>query len=182
MSLPVSASTNPCSGCGKCCKDFGGDGVSTGLSLFPDEFRLYKQLAAARGLFFRSVPKVVAVERSSGRGVVSHYVVLTQPCVFYEEGVGCSIYSQRPLVCQAFPYSISLFDDLLVGGSSAREGFLVLAARLGAATPGVVAARAQLARRDALQAGVQLLLEEGVLSLQTAFYRGLVDVDVLLEK
>ena len=181
MSLPLVVPTvNACSGCGKCCRDFGSDGVSTGLSLFCDEFRTYQKLAKQRGLSFRSVPKVVGVERSTGRGVVSHYVVLSQPCVFYDVAIGCSIYLKRPLVCQAFPYSIVADNDLLVGNSTAREAFLAMASQLGEDTPGVVSARKILARRARNEEVLRGLLTEDLVSLNVTFYSGLIDLDLLL--
>lgn len=183
MPLPlVSDTVNACSGCGRCCKDFGSDGVSSGLSLFCDEFRLYKQLADKRGLSFRSVPKVVAVQRSTGRGVVSHYVVLTQPCVFYQHDVGCSIYLNRPLVCRSFPYSIGLDGDLLVGNSTAREEFLLMASQLGEDTPGVVSANNIVSQKKKNEQLLRVLLSRGIVSLNTAFYFGTVDLDLLEEK
>lgn len=171
--------SNPCSRCGRCCKDFGGDGVSSGLALFPEEFRLYKSLADDKGLVFSYKPVVVAVDRLSARGVVSHYVVLSAPCVHYDDSTGCTMYSSRPLVCQAFPFSFGPGDELLVGASSVREKFLLWAESVGESASGVVAARAVLDKRVVLQGYAQWLLQEGVVTLNTAFYRGFVDVDTL---
>lgn len=180
MSLPLVVPTvNACSGCGKCCKDFGSDGISTGLTLFPAEFRLYSELAKKRGLEFSWVPKVVAVQRGSANGVVSHYVVLTQPCVFYDDSVGCSIYAKRPLVCRAFPFSLSVADDLLVGNSTARKEFIEMASQLGEETPGILAARKQRLIRDKHQQRIQEGMRSQELTLQTTYYRETIDVDQL---
>lgn len=100
---------SPCSQCGNCCKDFG-NGKERGLPLLPPEFRKFKETADERGIRLPHTKKILFSDKKTKKNLVFEYRVLTEPCIFYDEEKGCTIYDERPLVCRAYPYMME-FDE-----------------------------------------------------------------------
>jgi Uncharacterised protein family (UPF0153). len=127
-----------CTDCGACCRaadaGCGGNGAESGDSgheqeqephtatVFPDEVR---QLQAAGEYDWRDVARPVPYGLSDGpegpTGETFEWALQTDgcgDCTFHEEdeGGGCTVHEDRPLICQTYPFSVAL------GGTSQPMG------------------------------------------------------------
>lgn len=87
--LESAADSFNCNSCGECCKNCSTVSVS---------FREVRVIAGFLGVSVRRFLRDFV--RRDG----SFYSLLTNPCVFFEEGLGCKIYDVRPRVCRVYPF------------------------------------------------------------------------------
>ena len=107
-----------CTRCGACCT--GDDGDEHTATVFPDEVR---DIQESTEQDWRNVarPTPFGLDES-GHGETFEWALQTDgcgDCQFYEESGdrgGCSIYGDRPLICQTYPFSVAL------GGTSQPLG------------------------------------------------------------
>jgi len=111
-----------CTRCGACCKAEtcgSGEGDAHTATVFPDEIRAIQTRA---DYDWRDVARPMPYGLSDGSGETFEWALQTNSCgdcVFYEEtdgAGGCTIYGDRPLVCQTYPFSVDL------GGTSQPMG------------------------------------------------------------
>jgi Fe-S-cluster containining protein len=89
-----------CKNCGECCKDFGSFGT---LPIFLDEKARYKRLAEEKGFSLEFVPENIWLDRISGTVICLNWGMKGSPCKFLRKDNFCGIYSDRSLICKAFP-------------------------------------------------------------------------------
>ena len=100
-----------CTRCGKCCK--GLDGEDHTATVFPDEIRT---LQDATDYDFRDVARPMPFGLDEdGSGVTFEWALQTDACgdcTFYtedESGTGaCTVHDDRPLICETYPFSVTL--------------------------------------------------------------------------
>jgi len=112
-----------CTRCGACCKGHGGEHTAT---VFPDEVREI----AGEEYDWRDVARPMPFGLSAGEdgpeGETFEWALATDACgdcAFYAEGDGdgdgdggdppgqCTIYGDRPLICETYPFSVGLEED-----------------------------------------------------------------------
>ncbi len=85
-----------CLMCGRCCS------LSDPIAItFRDAERIARHLDITVERFMAKFAKKT---ESSDSGLS----LLSQPCVFYKEGTGCTVHSARPIICRMYP-SIAFF-------------------------------------------------------------------------
>lgn len=128
------AGTFSCHRCGHCCTHLGGrrDADGTAFAALPAP-GLYR-LPAPSGLRLfaweaRRFPEdelepLLAVADGARDALVpAAYVYPVERCTHYDDGAGCTIYEDRPLVCQAYPLLAAAGEGgLEVGVSGACPG------------------------------------------------------------
>jgi uncharacterized protein len=77
-----------CDRCGKCCHDCG-----TGIALMPGEVQ---KLASKLGI----TPSQFRNKYTFTDGRTR---LMSFPCTFYKEGIGCTAYEDRPITCKIYP-------------------------------------------------------------------------------
>lgn len=71
--------------------------------------------ARAAGIRFRTAPVAVVLNQIDEKAIVLRWMLDHDTCPFLSSGNDCSIYSERPLTCRAFPLCVSGKDLLLLG-------------------------------------------------------------------
>jgi len=88
-----------CSGCGKCCRELLGMGVTAGLLLLPEEIPLFPdhliKPCQAKGTHPNDKKKFYLLTLQYTENV----------CIHLKDNK-CMIYNKRPLVCRAFPLQL----------------------------------------------------------------------------
>jgi len=114
-----------CTRCGACCKAAECDSEESEphtATVFPDEIRAIQKRSEYD---WRDVARPMPYGLTDGEGETFEWALQTDSCgdcVFYEEdstadnGGACTIYGDRPLVCQTYPFSVDL------GGTSQPMG------------------------------------------------------------
>jgi Fe-S-cluster containining protein len=113
-----------CTQCGACCRgsDCGGDGDEPHTAtVFPDEVR---QLQERAEYDWRDVARPMPYGLSEGpdgqQGETFEWALQTDACgdcTFFDgESGNCTVYEDRPLICQTYPFSVAL------GGTSQPMG------------------------------------------------------------
>ncbi|WP_136688235.1 YkgJ family cysteine cluster protein [Halorhabdus amylolytica] len=110
-----------CTRCGHCCKGMDEEHTAT---VFPDEIRAIQ--AGERGEW-RDVARPMPYGLDAdGEGETFEWALQTDDCgdcSFYDaDGGACSIYADRPLICETYPFSIALGDG---GATSEPMGSVV---------------------------------------------------------
>lgn len=110
-----------CTRCGHCCKGMDEEHTAT---VFPDEIRTIQD---AEGGEWRDVARPMPYGLDAdGEGETFEWALQTDDCgdcSFYDaDGGACSIYEDRPLICETYPFSIVLGDG---GGTSEPMGSVV---------------------------------------------------------
>lgn len=94
-----------CTRCGRCCE--GTDEAHT-ATVFPDEIR---RITEQTGQVWQAVARPMPYGLDGGdepSGETVEWALQTTACgdcTFYEEGA-CSVYADRPLICQTYPFSL----------------------------------------------------------------------------
>lgn len=100
-----------CTRCGACCKGHGDEHTAT---VFPDEIR---HIMEQSDYDWRDVARPMPFGLEDGEGETFEWALQTDACgdcTFYEETDAarvCTIYGDRPLICQTYPFSIALNDE-----------------------------------------------------------------------
>lgn len=107
-----------CQGCGSCCTSLAGRwaGDSSPFQSFFNE-RIYRRSTADGLRVFaweadrfpteHLAPLLVVADEASEQLIALAYVVEVNRCPHYDDAVGCTIYEERPLVCQAYPLLVT---------------------------------------------------------------------------
>lgn len=123
-----------CTRCGACCKGYDGDDGREPhtATVFPGEVR---RLTDATGYDFRDVARPMPFGLTEGdngpEGETFEWALQTDACgdcAFYEESGGtgaCRVHEDRPLICETYPFSVSL------DGTSQPMGEIVDSVALG---------------------------------------------------
>ncbi len=84
-----------CEACGFCCRTLleNDPKYLTGLSLFPDEVKLFDPKIVAPGTAF-------GIDKPT---TITTYQLTVSLCPYINETNQCKIYESRPLICKAFP-------------------------------------------------------------------------------
>jgi len=92
-----------CTDCGECCT--AGDSPLA-VTVFPDERR---GLADGTGL----TPDEAAEPSPFGDDETFEWTVRRDGCgdCYFYDGAGCSVYSDRPMVCRTYPFRVELGDE-----------------------------------------------------------------------
>ncbi|ADQ68001.1 Fe-S oxidoreductase [Halogeometricum borinquense DSM 11551] len=130
-----------CTRCGACCKGHGpaDDREPHTATVFPDEVRAVQDATETESYDWRDVARPMPYGLTEGddgpEGETFEWALQTDACgdcVFYEESEGadgttgaCSIHSDRPLICETYPFSVAL------GGTSQPMGEAVDSVALG---------------------------------------------------
>lgn len=124
----VFCSKEPCSRCGRCCREFFTDvGLTeeedrkirqsiystTGiiyphpvvmrLCVSPEEAEAMKAEAKNRGIALKIIPNKVVYDSENDKVVVIDFILDHDQCPFVSDENLCSIYGKRPRVCRQFP-------------------------------------------------------------------------------
>ena len=111
-----------CTRCGHCCKGLDGEHTAT---VFPEEIR---DIQARDEYDWRDVarPMPYGLDASDDEGGETFEWALQTDdcgdCTFYDEAGACTIYGDRPLICQTYPFSLALDED---GGAIEPMGSVV---------------------------------------------------------
>ena len=95
-----------CASCGKCCEDLK-NSFTQGFEVYPWEMYKLGELARNRGLEILFVPAMLFRLELGSRPpiyVTTHYILNHVQCPFLNSTKKCSIYEDRPLLCQSFPF------------------------------------------------------------------------------
>ncbi|MBO4798253.1 MAG: YkgJ family cysteine cluster protein, partial [Candidatus Methanomethylophilaceae archaeon] len=85
----------PCEMCGKCCHQ-------PNIVIKPEEF---ERIASAAGVDIAQFIDGYLIRMPDGRFLLSK----TSPCVFLGKDNKCTIWKDRPQICDDFPYAVSMF-------------------------------------------------------------------------
>ena len=125
-----------CTRCGACCKaetcGSDGDGDDHTATVFPDEVRAIQRTEAYD---WRDVARPMPYGVSESGGETFEWALETDACgdcVFYEDDSGegggaCTIYGDRPLVCESYPFSVDLAGTSQPLGEAVDEAGMVRA-------------------------------------------------------
>ncbi|WP_158854731.1 YkgJ family cysteine cluster protein [Halorhabdus sp. CUG00001] len=100
-----------CTRCGHCCRGMGEEHTAT---VFPDEIRAVQ---ASEEYDWRDIarPMPFGLADDDPSGDTFEWALQTDACgdcTFYDaDGEACSIYDDRPLLCETYPFSITLGED-----------------------------------------------------------------------
>lgn len=102
-----------CQGCGRCCCFFDPISITS-----RDAERISQHLGITREQFLENFAKKTDASDSG-------LSLLSQPCIFFREGTGCTVYEARPMICRMYP-PIALFfhgwiDDSRCPGMEAYD-------------------------------------------------------------
>lgn len=86
-----------CKKCGKCCSE-----NTEFIPLFEWEMERLQELAKEKDIKLEIKPTELVYDKRSKKAVCSQFGLYTIPCPFLI-GNKCSVYSDRPIVCKAFP-------------------------------------------------------------------------------
>lgn len=98
-----------CTRCGRCCSGTPEDPHTA--TVFPAEVRAIRQ---DRDLAWEAVARPMPFGLTDGEGETFEWALQTDPsgdCAFLEGADGatqCTVYGDRPLICQTYPFSLSL--------------------------------------------------------------------------
>ena len=94
-----------CRQCGKCCRDLvqSDRGVLRGLTLLPDEIRLFPEEMVKPYLGLGRRPY------ESGFTVIAYQLTVDECPKLVEDS--CTIYEKRPTTCRQFPFSLDLDEN-----------------------------------------------------------------------
>ena len=128
-----------CTRCGACCKAAECDSDGTDAesephtaTVFPDEIRAIQEREAYD---WRDVARPMPYGVSESGGETFEWALETDACgdcVFYEDDSGegggaCTIYGDRPLVCESYPFSVDLAGTSQPLGEAVDEAGMVRA-------------------------------------------------------
>jgi Fe-S-cluster containining protein len=113
-----------CTRCGGCCKAAEGEDGTTEshtATIFPEEVR---EIQDDEAYDWRDIARPMPYGLAEDGGETFEWALQTDSCgdcTFYDDGEGtgdgaCSIYGDRPLLCQTYPFSVAL------GGTSQPMG------------------------------------------------------------
>lgn len=105
-----------CTRCGACCKGHDGEHIAT---IFPDEIRTIQNEDLDWQDVARPMPFGGIRETDELSGETFEWALEVDDCgdcTFYVEddkppSGACTIYDERPLICQTYPFSIGLLDE-----------------------------------------------------------------------
>lgn len=111
-----------CTRCGHCCT--GDDADAHTATIFPDEVR---SIVASRDEEWEAVARPIPYGLTDGRGETFEWALQTDACGdcrFLAEtgdGTACTIYSERPLICQTYPFSVAIGLGVGEEGSAGND-------------------------------------------------------------
>ncbi|MFW9972633.1 MAG: YkgJ family cysteine cluster protein [Candidatus Odinarchaeota archaeon] len=102
-----------CRKCGTCCHEIPGDYIKR-IPIYPDEADKLIEIAKNRHIEFKVIEDLVFPDIKNEKILILTYRIRldneNKGCPFYNNQIGCTVHSSKPLACQAYPLSLKRLD------------------------------------------------------------------------